>query len=303
MKKFIFHIVILFIAVSTSILIIFSFADGHADAFYLKFTSSKKTNLILGTSKAAQGIQPDILISICDDEFYNYAFAINSSPYGKVYLNSIKNKLYTSDTTQTFVLCVDTWSISAITINPNDTLNFRENNSYLSGISNPNQKVNYQYLTNYFDESYYKILRRKSTAFLHDNGWLEVDLKEDSVSIARRTASTIKGYRDNIEEYNFSPVRYSYLLKTIEYLDKYGKVYLVRLPVHPDLMSVENEIVQNFNAEIQSAINKSEGYFDMSLYNSNFEYTDGVHLNKESGKEVSILIANWIKSIAQSHIK
>jgi hypothetical protein len=191
MKKFILHILILSIAITTSILVIFSFADGHSDAFYLKFTSSKKSNLILGTSKAAQGIQPDILKSICNDEFYNYAFAIYSSPYGKVYLNSIKNKLDTQNTNQTFILAVDTWSISSLTKNPNDTLNFRENNSCVKGITNPNQKVNYQYLINFFDESYYKILRRKSTAFLHNNGWLEVTLNEDSLSIQRRMEFTI----------------------------------------------------------------------------------------------------------------
>lgn len=302
MKKFILHIIILCIAFSVSVIYILSFADGHSDAFYLKFTSSKKTNLILGTSKAAQGIQPDILKSVIDNDFYNYAFALNSSPYGKVYLSSIKNKLYTQDTSQTFIIAIDPWSISSLTTNPNDTLNFRENKSYLKAIPNTNRKVNYQYLCSFFTESYYKILSRKSTAFLHNNGWLEVTLNEDSLKIQRRIEFTINDYRDKLKDYNFSTVRYSYLIRTIEYLNKYGKVYLIRLPVHHDLMEIEKQIIPNFNEEIQSAIDVAEAYLDLSSYNSQFKYTDGVHLNTESGKDVSVLIANWIESNTKKNL-
>ena len=71
MKKFIGHIIILGLAIAASIGFIFSKADGYSDAFYLKFTSSKKSNLILGTSKAAQGLQPDVLMNINKEDFFN----------------------------------------------------------------------------------------------------------------------------------------------------------------------------------------------------------------------------------------
>jgi len=77
MKKFIGHIFILGIITIASIGFILSKADGNADAFYSKFTSTKKTNLILGTSKAAQGLQPQILTKTAKKEFYNYAFAMS----------------------------------------------------------------------------------------------------------------------------------------------------------------------------------------------------------------------------------
>ena len=217
-----------------------------------------------------------------------------ASPYGKAYFRNIQNKLNKLDTNQVFILSIDPWSLSSTTTDPNDTLNFRENKSYLTGISNPNQKINYGYLFNYFDESYYKILTKNATAILQDNGWLEVTLPEDSISVERRRSFTIAGYQNKIDQYHFSSVRYDYLIKTIAYLKNFGTVYLVRLPVHPTLMSLENQLIPDLNNRIQTAIDLSNGYLDMSPDNAMLRYTDGVHLTKESGEAVSKKIGRWI---------
>ena len=300
MKKFLGHIAILGLALAISIGFVFSKADGYSDAFYLKFTSSKQSNLILGNSKAAQGLQPNILKqNFQKKEFYNYAFAMYSSPYGKAYYESIQKKLNTDNTDQTFILTIDPWSLCSTTKDPNDSLNFRDNNSYLAAISNPNQKINYQYLFKYFDESYYKMLTKNPTAFLHDNGWLEVTLPIDQQSMERRTGFTLNSYKDKMENYNFSSLRYTYLLKTIEYLKKYGQVYLVRLPVHQELMEIENQLMPNFDQDIQLAIDLSGGYLDMSSNNGIYEYTDGVHLTKESGRLVSEKIGEWMLGVGK----
>ena len=97
--------------------------------------------------------------------------------------------------------------------------------------------------------------------------------------------------------YKYSAVRYAYLLKTIDYLKEYGRVYLVRLPVHPDLYTIETTLLPDFDSTIQSAIEKSEGYFDMKSFNSDCNYTDGVHLNKENGRKISATIADWISEL------
>ena len=60
MKKFSIHISTFLIILVISILAVFYVADGYADSFYLKISSSKQKNLILGTSKAAQGVQPQV---------------------------------------------------------------------------------------------------------------------------------------------------------------------------------------------------------------------------------------------------
>ena len=84
------------------------------------------------------------------------------------------------------------------------------------------------------------------------------------------------------------------MLKTIDFLNKFGKVFLVRLPVHPTLMELENQVMPNFNQDIKSATELSAGYLDLSNKNANFQYTDGVHLTKASGQEVSRLIGKWM---------
>ena len=39
-------------------------ADGNLDPFYIRFTTPKQKNMILGTSRAAQGLQPSIFDNV-----------------------------------------------------------------------------------------------------------------------------------------------------------------------------------------------------------------------------------------------
>ncbi|WP_353778453.1 hypothetical protein [Winogradskyella sp. 3972H.M.0a.05] len=297
MKKFIVHISVFSLLVTVTILAVFSRADGHSDQFYLKLTGTQKSNLILGTSKAAQGIQPEILKKHLEVEPFNYAFAIYASKYGDVYLNSIKSKLDTTKSDQVFIVTVDPWSISSTSKNPNDIDTFRENKSFLNSVKEPSNSANYNYLINHFEGNYYNILSKSSPAFLHDDGWLEVNIDNDSTSVANRTLFTINDYKKNLKKYNYSSARLSYLMKTIEFLSTYGNVYLVRLPIHPELMDIENTYMPDFDSKISEAISSSKGYLDLTNDNSGYHYIDGAHLHKESGAKISLRIANWIKEL------
>jgi hypothetical protein len=278
-----------------SFLIILSFADGYSDPYYLKVSSPRKANLMLGTSKCAQGLQPHSMQNILNKSFYNYAFSIFVSPYGSTYLNSIKNKLDTTITDNISILAVDPWSLCSMTDDPDDSSGFRENRSFLNYLINVNQSPNYKYLVRYFEGCYYRILLKNSPALLKNDGWLDVTLNDDSMSIRQRTQFTIKTYEEKLKQYRFSDLRYTYLLKTINYLQTFGKVYLVQLPVHPNLSNIEHQLMPDFNTILQSVIEKSDGYLDLTIDNSKYTYTDGVHLDKKSGREVSEQIANWIK--------
>lgn len=275
---------------------VFMNADGSSDPYYLKLTTPEKSNLILGTSKAAQGIQPQVLQSTLGKDFYNYSFSFFASPYGKVYLESVKNKINKEDHNQSFILTVGSWSLSSQKHVKNDTLKFREESSFLQDITNVTQKPNYSYLLKHAEGSYYKILIKDSPAFLHDDGWLEVSLNNNPEQVARRTEHTINGYRKKVENYEYSPARNNYLLETISYLKNYGAVYLVRLPIHEDIQKLENQLIPDFEQTIKTAIETSDGYLDLSPDHSIHTYTDGMHLDKESSKNVSLKIANWIKS-------
>jgi hypothetical protein len=268
--------------------------DGKTDPFYLRFTTPQHESLILGTSRAAQGIQPGVLKSILNEPVFNYSFTIMHSPYGSVYLNSIARKLKPSSDAL-FILAVDPWCISTRAEDPNDPNLFEEKGKLLDKVRYVSMKPNLDYLLNAFPKPFYRIFEKNSSMELKADGWLSVDVPMDSLSVYKRLESKLAIYREqHLKRFSFSPTRLNYLLQTIELLSQNGEVYLVRLPVHPEMMEIEKELMPDFDRIIQPAVDKSSGYLDLTPYNDNFQYTDGNHLYKESGKEVTRMIGNWI---------
>ena len=107
MKKFLFFAVLpsLLMGVIIHILLI-GMVDGKTDPFYLRFTNTNSTNLLLGTSRVAQGIQPKVINEILDIESYNFAFTVAHSPFGEVYNQAIFKKLNTNIKKQVFIIGV-----------------------------------------------------------------------------------------------------------------------------------------------------------------------------------------------------
>ena len=277
-------------------------ANGYSDPFYIRFTTPKQSSLILGTSRAAQGLQPKVFENILNKKIANYSFTMAHSPYGATYLNSIKRKVNTNSKDGLFIITVDPWSICSLTEIPDDTLNFRELKLALANTTVVDTDPNIPYLFNNWNEQYYKLIsRKKSIMFLHEDGWLEVNINLDSIDIDKSVAIKEKMYREDLlPKAKFSKTRLDYLNKTIEYLNSYGDVYLVRLPMHPKIMQIENELLPNFNALMKEPSILTKGYLDLTSQNSDFKYTDGNHLHKSSGERVSEIIANWIRDIKET---
>ena len=295
MRRFLFKITVFVLLVVISFVWVLSLADGFTDPFYIRFTTPKQNNLIIGTSRAAQGLQPDVLNFFLNRDFYNYAFTMGHSPFGPSYLKSIKKKLNSDEKNGVFIVTVDPWSISSTTTNPNDSLNFREVNLCVANTPKVNIKPNFSYLINNLGGNFYKIVLKNSPMYLHTDGWLEVTLDMDSSIVSKRLKNKLDDYRNNyLPTYKFSNLRMEYLIKTIKFLNKHGKVYLVRLPIDSKLMEIENEFMPDFGDKIQSIIPFSNGYFDMTQMNNEFSYVDGNHLYKVSGELVSEKIADWI---------
>lgn len=299
MKRIIFQTTIFILITAVSFLLILCQADGRSDAFYLRFTTKPKTNLIIGTSRAAQGLQPSIFDEILKKEqpFFNYAFTLAQSSFGPVYLSSIQKKLDTTKTNGIFIVTVDPWTICSETKDPNDSTNFREADLALANTANVNIKPNLGYLYHNLGGKYHQILfPGYSKMHLHEDGWLEMNLRRDTATINERTSKRMKAYRFNVLlKYKFSSLRLQYLLKTIQYLNNYGEVFLVRIPVSEEMMEMENELMLDFDSKIKEAILLSKKYLDLTKENSSFTYTDGNHLYKKSGAVVSTKIAKWIK--------
>jgi len=299
MRKFIVQITILSILVLVAFALILSRANGYTDPFYIRFTTPKQQNLILGTSRAAQGVQPEVLKNAFNRNFNNYSFTIAHSPFGATYLESIKNKLDHDQKDGIFIITVDPWSISSTTLSPNDSLNFRELELCLSNTPKVDRDPNYTYLLRNLKGKYRElVIRKKAGLYLHNDGWLEISINMDSAIAEKRIAERVEMYRTtNLPYYQFSSLRLEYLQKTIEFLNQHGNVYLVRLPLHPDMMDIDNLLMPDFNEKIEQLAPQTKGYYDMTIFNDEFSYTDGNHLYKESGKIVTNKIAKWIKEI------
>lgn len=271
-------------------------ADGKTDAFYLRFTTAKQHSLILGTSRAAQGLRPDVLNSQLGTELYNYSFTLGQSPYGPTYYKSIKAKLDTTQDSSIFILSVDPYSISSSKENPNDTLSFPERELCLGNTIDVTSKPNFSYLYNNLGGRYYQILMPKlKEVILHDDGWLEVSVSMDSEQVDRRRQQRLRQYAEGpLKNRTFSLSRFASLKRIIKLLNRYGNVYLVRLPVHPDMRKLDNAMDPFFEQRIEELLPMVTGFFDMAPFDDEFAYTDGNHIAKESAENVSLLVGEFI---------
>ncbi len=301
MRKFVSIVLIALILFTGVAFYTFFQADGYADSYYLKMTKPKQTSMVLGTSKAAQGIQPSELKRAIGKDIFNYAFNIRTSPYGPVYFESIRKKLDSSTTNGVFILTVDPWSLSVYSENALSIAEFREQRTFMAELKDVSSNPNLEYLINHFDGSYYKIFKRNGVAKVEDDGWLHVNLKNDIASVNRRSRHTLNNYKEYLDDLEISAIRIEWLERTMDYLDDFGSVYLVRLPVHPELQKIEDELMPDFKLRLQFLIDKASGYVDLTERSDEFQYTDAVHLTPESGKLVSRLIGEWIVEISEDN--
>lgn len=300
MKRFILHTSLFLFLLLVSFFLVFSMADGTTDAFYGKFSSPKQSSLIVGSSRASQGIHPNIIDSVYGSSgLFNYGFTISGTPFGEAYFNSISNKLLKKTTDGVFIIEVNPWTISEYKFNKKNDEKYPEEVNYIGNTTFVNMEPNIEYLLESFNSKNEAIIRNKNrkgayqTFFVNDNGWLEVTIESDIISTAKRTKNKIKTYRKKQAEYTgFSTYRYDYLVKTIRLLKEYGNVYLVRVPVVEALLEIENELVPDFDkrmVDISEALKIP--YINMMPYNKDYNYTDGNHLTIDSGKKFSLHLA------------
>ena len=317
MRNFVKHSLIFIGIILLIHLLLAFFANGTTDSYYQKFASPRKSSLVLGTSRALQGVIPTVVDSVLEfnenSSLYNFAFTILSSPYGKVYYNAIKNKV---DTTKNgyFIVTIDPWAISEKKHSKNIEYDTR---SVLYEMNDFSSRPNFEYLFRKYPNGWGMIVFKRLEIYMlkkknkqlnnsiqgsftevDDYGWLNVYTSMDSSFIKRKEKENFKSYIKTAQNKEFSLYRYDYMIKTINYLKNYGDVYLVRLPVHNEMYKIETNYMCDFEIRIKSAINLSNGYLDMNKsVLQNYQFTDGNHLFKESAKDASIKIGKWIKQI------
>ena len=292
MKRFLCKIGIAFLIVILFHLVSAFSGDGKTDSYYLRFTTPKQHALILGTSRAAQGIHPQLLDTFLNAKdlqgpIYNFAFTLTNSPYGPDYLKAIKAKVASKTHNGFFILAVDPWVISNRN-NPSDSIGlYRESDLFLGNLNCYNCNPNFEYLFKFYEYNWGHIFAQKMferQLNLNSRGRLVVDVPMDSSQIAIRIEEKIAYYDGFVNQYTPSKKRLDYLKQTIEFLNRHGKVVLVRIPVIEPLLKFENSFYPHFDELIaEVALEFHIPYYNFKEYGELYSYTDGNHLSQEGG--------------------
>ncbi len=274
--------------------------NGNTDTNYLRFTPSNNTGMILGNSRAAQAISPDDLKAHLG--LFNAAFALNTSPYGEVYHRYIKKQLNEEARDQVFVFCVDPWSLSS----PFDPQTGREGmveESKFLATTTTIADPNWEFMIEQYAYGWGNIIREHyrptSGMFLHSNGWLEVNREYDATRAEKRRANKLKGYKAEVFVSNRpSDYRKKELRKMLQEMKGYGKVMMVRLPVHPDFFEMEQAFWPSFESEMNE-IAAQEGitFWSPKELNEQLTFNDGHHMNYKSSHRFSGLLNEKIAAL------
>jgi hypothetical protein len=316
MHRFLKNILIVSLFIIALHLIVGALADGSTDNFYLRFTSSKQNSLIIGTSRSAQGIHPNILDSVLNlgdiNSIYNYSFSINNSSYGKEYYYAIKNKINESGGNGLFIITVDPWAISSDTTLHDNEIDIE---SILHSMRYYNSYPNYEYLIKNYKKGWGNILLKRiesnilfrnrhslgkingSFTYLRKDGLLEVYTAMDSVYVRKNIQKKISHYNRSMSKNKFSEFRFSYLRRTIQLLKNHGEVYLVRMPAHTSLLEIERSFDSQFDKRMINLANSTHvEYLNFVDDSTQYSYTDGNHLYIKDAKKYSIRLAERIKN-------
>lgn len=277
-------------------------ADGETDEYYLRFTTPPAGSMILGTSRSAQGLRPQVMDSVLGKsghpgQVLNYSFALGISNYGPAYLRSIGRKLDPSARDGVFVLAVDPWSLGA-RAGESDATGWPEDERFLAKLRLVSMKPNVEYLLTAYQKPILTIAwpraeRQQRTMRVHPDGWLEVRLPMDSASVAKRERDKLREYRaTHAPGLRVSEERIAWLERTITLVRPHGRVLLVRMPVGAGMLALEDSLAPGFSARME-AVAREQGarFLDLTLHPGPWRFTDGHHLEPGSAAEASRLVA------------
>ncbi|EFK37851.1 hypothetical protein HMPREF0204_10624 [Chryseobacterium gleum ATCC 35910] len=301
MKKFLFKISFYIVGVLIVFGVLGWFADGNTDDNYMHFAVKKPQNIILGDSRGAQAVLPQLLNQKLGRDFDNFALNVVQSPYGQIYYKALQRKLDPETKNGLFIITVDPWNLS-LDKNVKKEEDFPENHSPLKNMHFYDLSPNYEYLLRNYTRSWFKLYTEReeagrSNTYLHKNGWMEVTVNMQKDSIAKREIEKINFYKQLAQNQNISQARFNALEDIIRFLKSKGTVYLVRIPASEKMVALEHSYSPDFNEKMKE-ISKKYGvyFFDFSSKAKEYQYTDGNHMYKESGKVFTTQIADSILS-------
>jgi len=280
-----------------SVVICFAIMDvkGITDATYRKFTSKGQTSLVVGTSRAAQGILPRVLNDGLssyglDLPIFNFSFNVAESPYGEIYYHAIQRKLGGNTAHNSLsIVCVDPFAISD---KPDELKGNcrREIGGMLDRIKRY-YRPNFSYLFRYCYPREWKNMHYEE---LQDDGWLRINAEMDSISVSNRKSNK----KDEYTQISIipSPYRMDWLRKTIQLLKTNGLVILVRIPTSSFMNEWEDKQWPCFSDDMKRISEELEViYIDFSDQYDSYETTDGNHLYKDAAADFSSALCDSIR--------
>lgn len=281
------------------------FADGKTDAYYLRFTDTKKPSLIIGTSRAAQAFMPERFNRCLEQRqlsgpMFNFSFTSISSPFGEIYYHAITEKIDTTSGKGLFIVTVEPYAVGLK--HTDEAAGSRpEEDGQLASTHYFNSTPNLEYLISNYHYGWGRLLLQHSGFYptevvLQPNGWLKVDVPMDSATVARRTKSKMKGLEYALGNWSLSAERLQWLEKTIRFLQRHGEVYMLRLPITKTFLDFENVLMPEFDNAVRTiASNCNVPYNDMSGLGAAYSYKDGHHISKDSAVPFCDSVAHWIE--------
>lgn len=311
MSKFIFrilqYVILLGLVISIYVGIIY-LKPNFVDYYYYRFTTDKSSSMIMGASRAAQGIIPSIVNEdICTEEnrMINHAFALGPGNFGPNYYKEIKQKIKPGTKNGVFIFSVCPWTLATNSINTKDDslLFFEYEQGFFVGTmrsssTNPNLEYLWNHWTNkfsVFENAYKSVTNYHRMIELQKDGWLKVNINMDSVSLNNRITKGLLGFSQDSTKYMWSDTRYQYLKKMVNYCSKRGEVYLVRMPITRQLADLELKYDPKFDDKMMNIAREFDiPYFNFIGESGKYKTTDTHHLYKEEAKIVTRRICDSI---------
>ena len=286
--------------------------------YYERFSSPQQTAFILGSSRAGS-VDPQVLDSILIQSYpnlkmYNYAFTWAHSPYGPVYLNSIKKKLDSITKNSLFILTVEPTAVMVDGNLPDTIENYIENDKFIATLSDVNTNPNVEYLLESYDKSITNelnmlILPPKNVMAITkvlDNGKWDTKIIKDFNPKTKAELNRTKmiEFDERMVGLKKSQNRLNYLTETIGFLQKHGRVVLVRMPISKTAYTIENKHYGDFDSRINSiAKSKKIDYINYNDIKHDFYWTDEVHLTNSSMNDFSKMLGDTIYTLNKNEVK
>ncbi len=277
------------------------------DEFYYRFTTPRAHSLIFGTSRAAQGIKPEVLNGGSlpfDGPIFNFSFTIGSSRPGPWFFGVVEKKLAPPGGDGLFIMEVSPRSMSDVSREdgrPERVADFQERSTFVTRMHFVNTAPNYEYLLLHYGDNLYRLALLpfiKRTTVLHKDGWLEVLWKPVSEAELRaRIARKMASYKPEFANSRFSSLRLHYLIEFVQKLKPRGRVVILRLPASREYLDLENALAPEFDSILETAITSAGAeYYSFAEEYPDYETNDGAHLNAASAQKFSERLLSVLKA-------